>query len=211
MSSRSHEQVIRLVLLPREMPFHRSRIHNLTYMVPIALIIVGGILIFFPELDNVFIDIFPDKTRRTAQDIINGMRKVHYSIFIFGVGMMMLVKNYMLQKHTIHLVTNMRVMQITDVMKIQVREIFLNEIKEVKVKQMMLDRLSKRGKIWIKGKEYEQFFEVPDVSEPTKFKKAIAMASERFGKIPYQKIHKDTKRNYRVIKDKKPPPKKKEE
>ncbi len=178
----------RQLLLPRERPMLLVRIHGAAYILPF-LMIACGLFVQFIDAESFgerFIDSL--KYRENFIDFLSSIQESPLGIFFVIFGAIMLVQVFFSKRSHVQMITTLRVVQEIGLWTKEFHEIYLSEIKDVKVKRTFFDVLSHRGNVTIihkikhkeEGKTNDIF--MPGVTDPKEFKRILLDVTAKYGK-----------------------------
>jgi len=169
------------LLLPRERPLHLSKIHASAFGLPLIVMGAGAFLITVDVRDLVLRTV-PWQHFQKVESLLNVMQNSIYGYFLIAFGFIAAIHVHFTRKQNVQMVTSKRVVQEAGLWTRELHEIYLSQIKQVKVKQALFDRLAHRGRITIIAKEKKDTIVMPGVGEPKEFKQAIENAILKYGK-----------------------------
>lgn len=182
MAKTKHEY-IRSLMTPREKPVYEAKMHGSAILPGILLVVLAVITSTSPEVELPFVD---EKANEMVAGLFATMHEMQVGIIFLGLGCFMSIRTWLMQHNNIHVVTNKRVIEVTGNVMHKVQVIWLYNLRSVKVKRTLIDRLFQRGNILISEKhdlEHAYDIFIPNVHEPVKFKEFILKARDRYGHV----------------------------
>lgn len=181
--AKSKHEYIRSLMTPREKPVYEAKMHGSAILPGILLVILAALVVTPGEVELPFVD---DKANEMVSGMFATMQDMQVGIIFLGLGCFMSIRTWLMQHNNLHLVTNKRVIEVTGNVMHKVQVIWLHNLRDVKVKRTLIDRLFQRGNILISEKkdaEHQYDIYIPNVHEPMKFKEFILKAKDRYGHV----------------------------
>lgn len=171
---------IREVLQQKEILLYEAKQSPMAYFVPCFTILLG-IVLCFPQVWDFLQSILSEKTVQYIP-----IAKHVFSDMLFGLVFAVLGIGVMFSRHrqsrtNFHFVTNMRVVERSKTFAHDdMQYVMLHHLKFVRVKSGIIDKLTGTGTLIFEDDKALEHVEVPRVSNPKGFKKAILTAQSRF-------------------------------
>lgn len=177
-NSKTHERAKQL-LLPRERPLFVAELSRATYIFPLVVMGLGAWVQFADMRSFAFTYIPRQQDQKKFLNFMLEMQDSPLGLFIIFLGLVVIMQFVIARGKHVQMVTSMRVVQEIGVWRREFHDIYLSEVKEIKLKRTMFDVLAQRGTITIKskrkhheeGKTYD--IVLPGVSQPTEFKRVL--------------------------------------
>jgi len=169
------------LLLPRERPLHLSKIHASAFGLPF-IVMGAGVFLITVNVKMLVLRVVPWQHFQKVESILNVMQNSIYGYFLIAFGLIAAIHVHFTRKQNVQMVTSKRVVQEDGLWTRELHEIYLSQIKQIKVKQALFDRLAHRGRITIIAKVKEETIVMNGVGEPKEFKQAIEHAILKYGK-----------------------------
>lgn len=169
---------IKAILLTKEILLYEALQSRMAYAVPLFLVLIGTALCFpftwellaaRPKLAAIYPHAY------------HLLYELHYALVFVAFGLGLLLRRLRSAKKNQHFVTNLRVVEHSKtLLHDDVQYIMLHHIKLVRIKANPLQMLTFTGKMILEDDLGYEHIEIPDVSSPRDFKRAILSAKKRF-------------------------------
>lgn len=171
---------IKEVLQQKEILLYEARQTPMAFFMPCAAILLGVVLCF-PQVWDFLQSILSEKTA-----VYMPIGKQVFSEMLFGlvfvlIGIGVIFSRHRQSRTSFHFVTNMRVVERSKTFAHDdMQYVMLHHLKLVRVKSGIIDKLTGSGTLIFEDDKALEHVEVPRVSDPKAFKKAIMAAQSRF-------------------------------
>lgn len=171
---------VKEVLLQKEILLYEAKHSPVAYFVPCFAMLLG-IVLCFPQVWDFLNEILSEQTRQYVP-----LGKKVFSDMLFGMVFVLIGIGVMFSRHrrsrtNFHFVTNMRVVERQKTFAHDdMQYVMLHHLKFVRIRAGIFDRITGTGTLIFEDDQGLEHVEVPDVSDPKAFRKAILAAQSRF-------------------------------
>ncbi|MCH2547935.1 MAG: hypothetical protein MK052_10055 [Alphaproteobacteria bacterium] len=181
MASSRINQDIKPLLLQKELLLYEATQSRMAYTLPLFLIFLGLLFCFPATWDFLYMQ---PKLAELYPHAYHLMYEMKFAAVLICFGFGILYQRNRAARKSQHFVTNMRVVEHSKTLLHEdIQYILLHHIKLVRVKANPMQMLTFCGRVILEDDLGYEHIEIPNVSLPTEFRKAILHAKDRFDEV----------------------------